>query len=159
MEGGRWRVDGGWWMVDDGRWKRDLFCIAFQAKLGRCDSHTPGTSSLNPGLRPGLLTLCSWRLPDAPVKQQWSFSTQRRRGFRDSLLGVLRASCGYTPGLLPRTPTLLSPKVTHRPRTTVTDCSLRSGQLSVEGGCPSPAAGFCARTRTKKGVNLNEIDS
>ena len=42
------------------------------------------------------------------VKQQWSFSTQRRRGFRDSLLGVLRASCGYTPGLLPRTPTLRS---------------------------------------------------
>ena len=138
MEGGRWRVDGGWWMVDDGRWKRDLFCIAFQAKLGRCDSHTPGTSSLNPGLRPGLLTLCSWRLPDAPVKQQWSFSTQRRRGFRDSLLGVLRASCGYTPGHHPGFTcsahgvfqTLLSPKVTHRPWTTVTDCRLRSGQLS-----------------------------
>ena len=125
-------------MMDD---VRGTICIAFQAKLGRWVTHTTG-------LHPGLLTLRSWRLPDAPVKQQWSFSTQRRRGFRDSLLGVLRASCGYTPGLLSRTPTLPSPEVTHRPRTTVTDCSLRSGQLlgkerlMIDGGgwriFPSP---------------------
>ena len=74
--------------------EEDLFCIAFQAKLGRWDSHTPE-------LHPRLLTLRSWRLPDAPVRQQWPFSTQRRRGFRDSLLGVLRASCGYTMDFFP----------------------------------------------------------
>ena len=135
--------------------EEDLFCIAFQAKLGRWDSHTPGlyprprdfipgylrsahgvfqtlqsntvvlfntatqrlqrfssrgspcllwlypwTSSLTHGTSSQFYTLRSWRLPDAPVKQQWSFSTQRRRGFRDSLLGVLHTSCGYIPGLL-----------------------------------------------------------
>ena len=62
----------------------------------------PWTSSLTHWTSSQFYTLHSWRLPDAPVKQQWSFSTQRRRGFRDSLLGVLRASCGYTPGLHPR---------------------------------------------------------
>ena len=67
-----------------------LYCIP--GKAWALGLSYPGTSSLNPGLHPGLLTLRSWRLPDAPVKQQWSFSTQRRRGFRDSLLGVLRAS-------------------------------------------------------------------
>ena len=86
-------------MVDDGWWKRhDLYCLP--GKVWASWLPYPETSSLNPGLHPGLLTLRSWRLPDATVKQQWSFSTQRRRGFRDSLLGVLRASCGYTPGLL-----------------------------------------------------------
>ena len=75
------------------------------------------------------------------------FNTETQRLQRFFSRGSL-CLCGYTLGLLPRTPTLLSPKVTHRPRTTVTDCRLRSGQLSVEGGCPSPAAGFCARTRS-----------
>ena len=46
-------------MEDDGR---GTICIAFQAKLGRWGSHTPG-------LHPGLLTLRSWRLPDAPVAE------------------------------------------------------------------------------------------
>ena len=38
---------------------------------------------------------------------------------------------------------------------------LSSAERKTVGGrsCQSPAAGFCARTRTKKGVNLNEIDS
>ena len=90
-------VDGGRWMVED---VRGTICIAFQAKLGRWVSHTPG-------LHPGLLTLRSWRLPDTPVAE------------------------GDTP----------SPDDPHR---------LSSAERKTVGGrsCQSPAAGFCARTRS-----------
>jgi hypothetical protein len=52
-------------MIDDGR---GTICIAFQAKRECCGSHTPG-------LHPGLLTLRSWRLPDAPVAEGDTSST------------------------------------------------------------------------------------
>ena len=75
------------------------------------------------------------------------FNTETQRLQRFSSRGS-PCLCGYTLGLLPRTPTLLSPKVTHRPWTTVTDCRLRSGQLlgkerlMIDGGgwriFPSP---------------------
>ena len=67
-----------------------LYCIP--GKAWALGLSYPGTSSHTPRLRPGLLTLRSWRLPDALVKQQWSFSTQRRRGIGDSSLGLLCAS-------------------------------------------------------------------
>ena len=98
-----------------------MICIAFQAKLG-----VMGFS--HPRLRPGLLSLRSWRLPDAQVAE----------GDTSSLTTV--TDCRLRSGQLSGKERLMveggglrifpSPKVTHRPRTAVTDCSLRSGQLS-----------------------------
>ena len=45
-------------------------------------------------------------------------SQRNRRFFSQGSLCL----CGYTLGLLPRTPTLLSPEVTHRPWTAATGC-------------------------------------
>ena len=55
-------------MIDDGR---GMICIAFQAKRG-----VMGFS--HPRLRPGLLSLRSWRLPDAQVAGGDTSSTDDR---------------------------------------------------------------------------------
>ena len=80
------------------------------------------------------------------------FNTESQRNQRFFSRGSL-CLCGYTLGLLPRTPTLPSPKVTHRPRTTVTGCLPRSGQLSEEGVAAAPPPAFArgrGRPDTKK---------
>ena len=92
-----------------------MICIAFQAKRG-----VMGFS--HPRLRPGLLTLRSWRLPDAPVAEGDTSSSDD--------------------------PHRLSP-----------------AERATVGGrrLPKPRRRLlCADAEgpdTKKGVNLNEIDS
>ena len=175
--------------------EEDLFCIAFQAKLGRWDSHTPGLYPRPRDFIPGYLrsargvfqTLLSNNsgpfqhrdaeaseilfsgfsvplvvisldfFPDprdfltvlhAPLVASSRrscqttvviFNTETQRLQRFSSRGST-----YLLWLYPwtSTPTLLSPKVTHRPRTTVTDCRLRSRQLSEEGVVAAPPPDF-----------------
>ena len=137
--------------VNDRRWRLAhsmiLYCLPDKAWALGLSYHR--TSSLNPGLYPGLLTLRSWRLPDAPVKQQWSF---QHRDAEES--EILLSGFSVPLWLYPRTSSqdthasvaegdTSSPDDRHR---------LSSAERATVGGrsCRSPAAGFCARTRTSR---------